>query len=518
MIGTATSNVSTSGGAVTVTGPATTPGAGESATVTATTTPARDLTFEVYRRTGATTYTRVLQKVTAGSLTYSSPIAASDVVVACAEKTCGDPGNLKPGAGSTSIDWTYKPGADGFAELWDGESLAGWTSVGTGTIARNFMTSLATAGGATSANPGALYYSPRQFKDFELSVDYRTAATNNNGGVFLRFPAPATVGDIDRGGYQVAILDNGAATTRTGAITQERGPVTSFAAPTAPSTLYKPTREWNTLTIRAVRSHIQVWINGVLTATYDQATRNGRAGYIGLENAGNNLMYRSVRVKELAPDTVAPTITVDVPTTLPLGAAVPLSFSCADESELESCVAKLDGQPSSNGATAQRRARPAHAGRDRDRRRGPRDDPDDRVRRRRAGHRRARRHRPRHARADARRAAELRRLHPGRAEDLHGPDHGDDHEHRGRRDAQRLRPRHRRADAPAQRRLLAGAAADHEPAEDVGGPGLQRRHDGHVQPGDRRQRAAADRRLREDADLHAVHDHPRRRGALRRLD
>ena len=73
------------------------------------------------------------------------------------------------------------------------------------------------------------------------------------------------------------------------------------------------------LTIKAVRSHIQVWINGVLTSTYDTATRNGRTGYIGLENAGNNLMYRSVRIKELAPDTVAPTVTVDVPAVLPLG-------------------------------------------------------------------------------------------------------------------------------------------------------------------------------------------------------
>jgi M6 family metalloprotease-like protein len=350
VIGTTTRNLSTSGGAVTVTGPATTPGAGDDVTVSAATTPARDLTFEVYRKTGATSYTRVLQRVTSGSLTYSSPVAASDVVVACAETTCGEPGALKPGAGSTSIDWTYKPGADGFAELWDGESNAGWTALGAGQIARNFMTSLASSGGASSANPGALYYSLRQYKDFELSVDYRAAATNNNGGVLLRFPQPATVGDIDRGGYQVAILDNGSATTRTGAITQERGPATTFAAPTAPSTLYKPTREWNTLTIRAVRSHIQVWINGVLTSTYDAATRNGRAGYIGLENAGNNLMYRSVRIKEFAPDTVAPTVTVaDVPGTLTLGAPVPLSFSCADESELESCVATLDGRTVADG-------------------------------------------------------------------------------------------------------------------------------------------------------------------------
>ena len=70
--------MSTTGGTVTVTAPATTPGAGDDATVTAALTPAqdRDLTFEVYRRSGASTYTRVLQKVSAGSLTYSSPVAA----------------------------------------------------------------------------------------------------------------------------------------------------------------------------------------------------------------------------------------------------------------------------------------------------------------------------------------------------------------------------------------------------------------------------------------------------------
>ena len=93
-------------------------------------------------------------------------------------------------------------------------------------------------------------------------MDYRTAATSNNGGVFLRFPQPATVGDIDRGGYQVAILDNGSnaapATQRTGALTQERVTPTTFAATALPTTTYKPTREWNTLTIKAVRSHIEI--------------------------------------------------------------------------------------------------------------------------------------------------------------------------------------------------------------------------------------------------------------------
>ena len=130
-------------------------------------------------------------------------------MVACVETTLRCARRAEARRGSATIEWAYTPGADGFAELWDGESLAGWSAVGTGTIARNYLTSLATAGGRRAPTRAPWYYSLRQFKDYELSVDYRTAATSNNGGVFLRFPQPATVADIDRGGYQVAILDNG---------------------------------------------------------------------------------------------------------------------------------------------------------------------------------------------------------------------------------------------------------------------------------------------------------------------
>ena len=76
-----------------------------------------------------------------------------------------------------------------------------------------------------------LFYGAREFKDFELSVDYRAAATNSNGGVLLRFPRPATMADADRSGYQVAVLDNGTAATRSGAILQER-PALSYAPST----------------------------------------------------------------------------------------------------------------------------------------------------------------------------------------------------------------------------------------------------------------------------------------------
>ncbi len=55
------------------------------------------------------------------------------------------------------------------------------------------MTALQGTGGS-AASAGVLFYGARQFKDFELSVDYRAAATNSNGGVLLRFPRPARDG------------------------------------------------------------------------------------------------------------------------------------------------------------------------------------------------------------------------------------------------------------------------------------------------------------------------------------
>ena len=90
------------------------------------------------------------------------------------------------------------------------------------------MTALGTSGGATATNTGALTYSGREYKDFHLQLSYRAAQRANNGGVIVP------------GGAQVAILDNGTAATRSGAIVGARGraapPSTSRCASGTPST------------------------------------------------------------------------------------------------------------------------------------------------------------------------------------------------------------------------------------------------------------------------------------------
>ena len=164
----------------------------------------------------------VVERQVGASLTYSSPIAGTDTVRACvnAGLPCID-GVTKP------IEWQPKAG---WNELWDATTLAGWTYSGAGAIARNAMTALGTSGGATATNTGALTYTAREYKDFHLQLKYRAAATSQQ----RRRAVP--------GGAQVAILDNGTAATRTGAIVG--------LAPSA-SAQAKPVREWNTLDVIA---------------------------------------------------------------------------------------------------------------------------------------------------------------------------------------------------------------------------------------------------------------------------
>ena len=379
-------------GSLTLGGPATAT-AGANATFTA---PAsQDVTYEVLR--GGT----VVERQVGSSLTYSSPIATTDTVRACvnAGLPCTD-GVTK------SVEWQPKAGWNG---LWDATTLAGWTYSGAGSIARNSMTALGTAGGATATNTGALTYTGREYKDFHLQLKYRAAATSNNGGVLVP------------GGAQVAILDNGTAATRSGAIVG--------LAPSA-SAQHKPVREWNTVDVISYGNKLTSRLNGVEVASYTGERPSGR---IGLENAANNLMYADVRIRELTTDTTAPTITVrNVPDGLVILQGTPFTadYDCADEQDLVECSAtpiqtaigrymfRVTAKDAAGNTTVVERS----------------------LLRRRLGADERGRHRPGDAGPHARRAGELRRVHPGRPAGLHREHHRDRRQHRGRRDADGHRP------------------------------------------------------------------------------
>ena len=218
---------------------------------------------------------------------------------------------------SRTIEW--QPAA-GWNELWDATTLAGWTYSGAGAIARNSMTALGTPAARPRPTPARSRYTARTFKDFHLQLKYRATATSNNGGV-LAARRRAGRDPRQRHGRHAHAARSSASR-----------PTTSAQA--------KPVREWNTLDVIAygdrITSRAERRRGGERTGTRAQE------GTIGLENAGNNLMYADVRIKALAPDTTAPTITVRNPRdgqTFLQGAPVTPDYACADEQDLIECVA-----------------------------------------------------------------------------------------------------------------------------------------------------------------------------------
>lgn len=161
----------------------------------------------------------------------------------------------------------------GPVQLFDGNTLNGWTQAGSG----NFIVDNGTL--RTQGGFGMIWYSLAQFRNFELSVDWRITHAGDNSGVYVRFPDPN--GDpfnAVREGYEVQIDDlgnpDGAPFHKTGAIYDVQPPL---AFPS------NPPGQWNTFVIRVIGQTYNVFLNGVPIITNFEGNRSVR-GFIGLQN------------------------------------------------------------------------------------------------------------------------------------------------------------------------------------------------------------------------------------------
>ena len=67
--------------------------------------------------------------------------------------------------------------------------LKGWAMAG-----RGRFNSLGGDIVESEGGPGILWYTPAQFDDFVLAVEWRVSAVEDNSGVFLRFPPLGATG------------------------------------------------------------------------------------------------------------------------------------------------------------------------------------------------------------------------------------------------------------------------------------------------------------------------------------
>jgi len=163
--------------------------------------------------------------------------------------------------------------------LFNGVNLEGWRQAGPGGFRiENRM--LVTEGGL-----GLLWYSARQFGNFELRVDWKVTKRSDNSGVHVRFPRPTVAckpgGDppiaIDCG-YEIQIDDEGAPD---GEMVHKTGAIYGLQPPAKLAS--RQPGEWNTFVIRVEGNIYNVTLNGEPVIINFKGDRPLR-GHIGLQN------------------------------------------------------------------------------------------------------------------------------------------------------------------------------------------------------------------------------------------
>lgn len=198
--------------------------------------------------------------------------------------------------------------AEGFIPLFNGRDLTGW---------------MGSTAGYTVAEGGILRCEPRrggklltqwQFSDFELRFDFRLAEGANNG-LGIRTPAE---GDAAYVGMELQIIDNDGYKAQGHRLQPWQHHGSIYGVVPARDGALRKASEWNSQTVIARGSRIQVILNGqtildadtaAVTQTADGKGRDAhpgldrRTGHLGWLGHGDLAEFRNIRLKPLEPYT-----------------------------------------------------------------------------------------------------------------------------------------------------------------------------------------------------------------------
>ncbi|HVN59100.1 MAG TPA: DUF1080 domain-containing protein [Bacteroidales bacterium] len=209
----------------------------------------------------------------------------------------------------------------GWILLFNGKNFDGWRTCNGQGIAPNWSVEdnamkVTTAAGK---NPGEgsntdILYSAKKFRNFELSVDWKTSKMGNSGIFFDIREVPGK--PIYYAAPEVQILDNVDATDNKVA-SHLAGSLYDMVA--ADPRSVKPTGEWNTIVIRVKDGKVIHTQNGMKVVEYEMWTPQwdtliarskfkgfpgftqgiSKEGYIGLQDHGYTIWFRNIKIREL---------------------------------------------------------------------------------------------------------------------------------------------------------------------------------------------------------------------------
>lgn len=209
----------------------------------------------------------------------------------------------------------------GWVLLFNGKDFDGWRQVNNTTMPANWTIEDQAMKVFTAADKkpgqgsgGDVLYHPKTFKNFELSIDWKTEKAGNSGIFYYVREVPGK--PIYYAAPEVQVLDNVDATDNK--IASHLAGSLYDILPADPKTV-KPAGEWNTIVIRVKDGKVTHTQNGVKVVEYelwtpkwDEMVQNSKfktfpgwtegiakEGYIGLQDHGYSIWFRNIKIREL---------------------------------------------------------------------------------------------------------------------------------------------------------------------------------------------------------------------------
>jgi hypothetical protein len=193
--------------------------------------------------------------------------------------------------------------------LFDGSTLAGWHGFKTpGKAPAGWQ---AIDGTLTRVAEAGDLVTDRTFANFELALEWRVAPKGNSG-ILYRIDPTAEV--TYESAPEMQVLDDAGHADGQSRLTSAGA---AYGLYPAPEGVVKPAGEWNSARLVVDGALVQHWLNGQKVVEYVLWTPEwerrvkaskfaawpgyGRAqrGYIGLQDHGDRVSYRNIRIREL---------------------------------------------------------------------------------------------------------------------------------------------------------------------------------------------------------------------------
>jgi hypothetical protein len=216
-----------------------------------------------------------------------------------------------------------KPADDGWKVLFDGTSTAGWRGYDTTAfpskgwnIEDGALHCIGSgAGEAGGAGGGDIIYD-KKFSNFELSLEWKISKGGNSGIFFLAQEIPDTA--IYKSAPEMQILDNEIHPDAQLGVNGNRKAGSLYDLLPANPQNTKPVGEWNQVGILCYQGTVVFKQNGANVVEFHLWTDDwkkmvanskfknwpmfvnpAKEGYIGLQDHGNDVWFRNIKIKEM---------------------------------------------------------------------------------------------------------------------------------------------------------------------------------------------------------------------------